>query len=128
MYAPPSIVCQGNLNSNAAFVNSRRRGRSNSLLRSQLYTAAASFRQSDYTSGTRKDFTGSKIEVTGASILEGELGDQGDYFVGLCLNVGRPSPQVNHAVQRVQRLFAARHGDSSDSHSSNVVEGDLYWW
>jgi hypothetical protein len=36
----------------------------------------------------RKDFPGSKIEIAGAGILEGELGDQGDYFVGLCLNVG----------------------------------------
>jgi len=55
------------------------------------------------------------------------LGDQGDYFVGLCLNVGRPSPQVNDIVQRVQRRFAACHGDSSDSHSSNVVEDDFHW-
>ncbi len=69
---------------------------------------------------------GSKIEITGASILEGELGDQGDYFVGLCLNVGRPSPQVNHTVQRVQRLFAARHGDSADGYSSNFLEDDLH--
>jgi hypothetical protein len=52
------------------------------------------------------------------------LGDQGDYFVGLCLNVRRPSPQVNDIVQRVQRLFAARHGDSS--HSSNFLEDDFH--
>ena len=64
--------------------------------------------------------------MSGASILEGELGDQGDYFVGLCLNVGRPSPQVNHIVQRVQRLFAARHGDSTDGHSSNFLEDDFH--
>jgi len=53
------------------------------------------------------------------------LGDQGDYFVGLRLNVGRPSPLVNQIVQGVQRLFAARHGDSS--HSSNFLEDDFYW-
>ena len=64
-------------------------------------------------------------EITGAKILEGELGDQGDYFVGLCLNVGRASPQVNHIVQCVQRPFAARHGDSTDGHSSNFLEDDL---
>ena len=44
----------------------------------------------------RRDFTGPKSETTGAGILEGELGDQGDDFVGLGLNVRRPSPQVNH--------------------------------
>ena len=55
------------------------------------------------------------------------MGYQGDYFVGLCLNVGRPSPQANHIVQRVQRLFAARHGDSTDGHSSNFLENDFYW-
>jgi hypothetical protein len=66
------------------------------------------------------------MEITGAGILEGELGDQGDYFVGLCLNVGRPSPQVNHIVQRVQRLFAARHRDSTDGHSSNFLEDDFH--
>jgi hypothetical protein len=55
------------------------------------------------------------------------LGDQGDYFVGLHLNVGRPAPQVNHIVQRVQRLFAARHGDSADGDSSNFFEDDFYW-
>ena len=58
-------------------------------------------------------------------MLEGESGDQGDYFVGLCLNVGRPSPQVNHIVERVQRPFATRQGNSTDGHSSNFLEGDL---
>jgi|SRR5271157_4591595 len=80
-------------------------------------------RLGDLSSSRRKTITGSKIEITGAGILEGELSDQGDYFVGLCLNVGRPSPQLNHIVQRVQRLFAARHGDSS--HSSKFLEDDL---
>ena len=74
----------------------------------------------------RKNFTGSRIEITGARILEGELGDRGDYFVGLCLNVGRPTSEVNHIVQRVQRLFAARHGDFTDGHSSNFLEDDFH--
>ena len=68
-----------------------------------------------------------KSTRTGASISGGELGDQGDYFIGLCLNVGRPSPQVNHIVQRVQRLFAARHGGSTGGHSSNFLEDHFYW-
>jgi hypothetical protein len=72
-----------------------------------------------------KDSTGLKVEITGAGILEGELGDQGDYFVGLCLNVGRPSLQANHIVLRVQRLFAARHINSTDGHSSNFLKDDL---
>ena len=62
-------------------------------------------------------------ELTRALIRE--LGDQRYYFRGLCLNVGRPSPQVNNIVQRVQRLFAARPGDSS--HSSNFLEDDFHW-
>ena len=32
-----------------------------------------------------------------------------------------------HPVQRVQRLFAARHGDSTDGHSSNFLEDDFHW-
>jgi len=91
-----------------------------------VYLAAAYLRQGDLPSSRRKGFTGSKIEITGARILEGELDDQGDYFVGLCLDVGRPSPQVNHIVQRVQRLFAARHGDFTDGHSSNFLEDDFH--
>ena len=55
------------------------------------------------------------------------MGDQGDYFIGLGLNVGRPSPQVNHVAQGVQRLFAARHGDSTNGHSSNFLEDDFHW-
>jgi len=58
-----------------------------------------------------------------------ELGDQGDYFIGLRLNVGRPPPQVNHIVQRVQWLFAPRHGDSTDGQSSNFLGVNLHrWW
>ena len=61
-----------------------------------------------------------------SSCIEGGSGHQGDYFVRLRLNVGGPLPQVNHIVQHIQRLFAARDGDSTDGHSSNFLEDDLH--